>query len=109
MHARTPPPAHAARHMHPVMHSPFLCTAPIYVFTSHSALVCLRLGLSRPWLRFTGEARCPDTPIPLACGACAVEEHYTPELAQIVTTWAKRDLETFGYPEWDGRLSTPWY
>jgi hypothetical protein len=38
-----------------------------------------------------------------------VHDHYTPEIAQLVTAWARNDLDVYGYPEWDGRLGSLWY
>lgn len=35
--------------------------------------------------------------------------YYTPHTARLVTKYARRDLETFGYPEWDGDLTLPWF
>ena len=32
-----------------------------------------------------------------------VQRYYTPELARLVTAWARPDLLAFGYEKWDGR------
>ena len=34
-------------------------------------------------------------------------QYYSPELADLVTIWAHRDLDTFGYPPWRPSLETP--
>ena len=45
-----------------------------------------------------------------AHGGCeAMAAHYTPELAARVTAFARGDLVRFGYPEWHGNVSEPWY
>ena len=45
-----------------------------------------------------------------AHGGCeAMATHYTPELAALVTAFARGDLVRFGYPEWHGNVSEPWY
>ena len=45
-----------------------------------------------------------------AQGACErMEKYYTRAIAATVTQYAKNDLESFGYPEWDGNVENPWF
>ena len=46
----------------------------------------------------------------LSVGTCLrMAEFYTPQLAARVTDYARDDLLLYGYPVWNGSVSTPWY
>jgi hypothetical protein len=46
----------------------------------------------------------------LSVSACLrMAEFYTPQLAARVTEYARDDLLLYGYPEWNGSVSRPWY
>jgi hypothetical protein len=38
-----------------------------------------------------------------------MSEYYTRELARLVSSYAKSDLDAFGYPPWDANPSTPFF
>lgn len=44
-----------------------------------------------------------------ATQACSkLRRYYTPELAELVSEWARADLDAFGYPPWRPSPKTPW-